>query len=111
MERSQEVINGILWVQRTGSPWRDLPESYGSFTTCHGRLLRWQKDGTWPQILQALQAHVEEAGELDSEEGALDASVVKAHQHTAGGPKGPRGLKKGDSSEGGAVEESRGRGR
>ena len=93
----RRVINGILWVQRTGAPWRDLPERYGPYTTCHDRLLRWQNDGTWTKILQALQAQAEQDGDLDWEEGALDASVVKAHQHAAGAPKRPKGTKKGAS--------------
>lgn len=84
------VLNGILWIQRTGAPWRDLPKRYGPYTTCHDRLLRWQADGTWMKILQAVQAQAEQAGDLDWEEGALDATVVKAHQHAAGAAKGQK---------------------
>jgi transposase len=42
----RQVINGILWKLRTGEPWRDLPECYGPWTTCHERLARWSADET-----------------------------------------------------------------
>jgi transposase len=45
------VINGILWNLRTGAPWRDLPERYGPWTTCHDRYVRWRRDGTWERLL------------------------------------------------------------
>jgi len=48
------VLNGILWVLRTGAPWRDMPERYGKWKTCHDRLLRWRRQGVWEQVLQAL---------------------------------------------------------
>ena len=40
------VINGILWKLRTGAPWRDLPERYGPWQTCHDRYVRWRRDST-----------------------------------------------------------------
>ncbi|ABP55105.1 hypothetical protein Strop_2661 [Salinispora tropica CNB-440] len=43
----RQVINGILWKLRTGAPWRDLPERFGPWKTCHERLRRWTADGTW----------------------------------------------------------------
>ena len=52
----RQVINGILWVLRTGVPWRDAPERYGPWKTLYDRYLRWSKDGTWKRILDALQA-------------------------------------------------------
>jgi predicted ATPase/DNA-binding SARP family transcriptional activator/Tfp pilus assembly protein PilF len=48
------VINGILWVVRTGAAWRDLPARYGSWKTCHDRYRRWRRDGRWDRILAAL---------------------------------------------------------
>lgn len=53
----RQVINGILWKLRTGAPWRDLPERYGPWKTCHERLRRWTSDGTWERILVAAQVH------------------------------------------------------
>jgi predicted DNA-binding transcriptional regulator YafY len=50
----REVINGILWVLRNKKRWSDLPQKYGSYSTCHSRFQEWQKDGTWNRILQIL---------------------------------------------------------
>jgi transposase len=41
------VLNGILWVLRTGAPWRDLPERFGSWKTVNSRFYRWRAAGTW----------------------------------------------------------------
>lgn len=78
------VMNGILWVVRTGSPWRDLPERYGPFQTCQGRLTRWQRDGTWDRLLRALQREEDAQGSLVWVACSADSSVVRAHQHAAG---------------------------
>jgi transposase len=83
-EDHRRVINGILWVLRTGAPWRDLPERYGSWHTCHDRLGRWQRGGRWQRILQQLQGRADAGGELDWEVGFVDSSIVRAHQHAAG---------------------------
>jgi transposase len=48
-------LNGILWVTRTGAPWRDLPERYGSWKTVSSRFYRWRQAGVWDRILQELQ--------------------------------------------------------
>jgi transposase len=85
----RRVINGILWILRTGAPWRDLPARYGPYTTCHDRLLRWQRDGTWERILQVLQAEADAQGQVAWGECALDGSSVKAHPHAAGARKAP----------------------
>jgi transposase len=50
------VLNGIFWVLRSGAPRRDLPESYGPYTTCYNRFVRWRKAGIWDQIMEALAA-------------------------------------------------------
>jgi len=78
------VLNGILWVLRSGAPWQDLPVRYPPRSTCHDRLTRWQEDGTWLHILQALQAKQDQDGTLIWAENALDATIVRAHQHAAG---------------------------
>jgi transposase len=48
----REVIDGILWRLRTGAPWRDVPERYGPWQTCHERFKRWEEEGTWARLLQ-----------------------------------------------------------
>src|SRR3954471_11811444 len=52
----KRVLNGIFWVLRSGAPWRDLPESFGPYTTCYNRFVRWRKVGVWEQIMNALAA-------------------------------------------------------
>ena len=87
----RQVINGILWKLRTGAPWRDLPERYGPWKTCHERLRRWTADGTWDKILA--RAQVRDDGQPVDWVVAVDSSVVRAHQHSAGARKrGLRGL-------------------
>lgn len=49
------VVNGIIWILRTGVPWRDLPERYGKWQTVASRFYRWQKAGIWQQVLAQLQ--------------------------------------------------------
>ena len=77
------IVDGVFHRVRTGTPWRDLPEWFGPWQTVYGRHRRWSADGTWEQILAALQVGCDEA---DGEDWAVavDATVVRAHQHAAG---------------------------
>jgi transposase len=50
----RRVLNGILWVLRSGAPWRDLPSSFGPYTTCYNRFVRWRQAGVWGRIMNAL---------------------------------------------------------
>lgn len=75
------MINAMLWVLRTGAPWRDLPEEYPRWSTVHTRFLRWSKQGMWKRVLDEL-AHA-----LDDELAILDASIVRVHQDAVGGKK------------------------
>lgn len=80
----RRVINGIFYVLRTGSPWRDLPERYGPYTTVYNRFNRWAKDGVWVKVFEALAAKSPGSMAL------IDSSIIRAHQHAAGGKKGAR---------------------
>lgn len=80
----RRIIDGIRWIGRTGAPWRDVPRQYGPWQTCYDRFRHWQRDGTWTRILQTLQATHDANDTLDWQTGALDASLVKAHQHASG---------------------------
>ena len=82
------IINGILWILRTGAPWPDLPARYGRPSTVSTRLYRWQKAGIWDRIFAAVQEQADAAGELDWETHHVDATVIRAHQHAAGAKKG-----------------------
>ena len=80
----REVINAILWILRSGAPWADLPDRYPPRSTCNDRLICWQEDGTWERVLQALQAEADQDDNLVWVNNALDATIVRAHQHAAG---------------------------
>jgi transposase len=84
----RQVINGVMWRTRTGSPWRDLPVSYGNWKTVYNRHRRWSADGTWEQILDRLRTG---ADEVDAAEWRLsiDATVIRAHHHAAGARHAP----------------------
>ena len=83
----RKVINGIVWRLKAGAPWRDIPERYGPWQTCWDRFTRWERDGTWQHILQALQAHADAAGDIDWDSAALDSSHIKAHRSASGARK------------------------
>ncbi|MFH8370400.1 IS5 family transposase [Streptomyces sp. NPDC018031] len=80
----RQVINGILFRQRTGIPWRDLPSRFGKWKTVHDRHRRWSADGTWDRILRALQADADAGGRIDWSMVSVDSTVCRAHQHAAG---------------------------
>ena len=86
----RRIINGILWILRTGAPWHDLPERYGKRSTVSTRYYRWKQQGVWDRIYDAVKAHADAAGALDWEIHHVDATVVRAHQHAAGAKKGTR---------------------
>lgn len=86
-EDHRRIINGILWVIRTGAPWRDLPERYGPWPTVASRFYRWTRAGLWDRILATLQEQADQAGQLDWEVHFVDGTVVRAHQHAAGAKK------------------------
>lgn len=80
----RRLINGIFYVLRTGSPWRDLPERYGPYTTVYNRYNRWAKAGVWLRVFEALAAGSPHSMQM------IDSSIIRAHQHAAGGKKGAR---------------------
>lgn len=82
------VINGILWVLRTGAPWRDLPECYGVWASVSGRFYYWRRLGLWQQILETLQQQADDDGKVNWKIHHVDGSVIRAHQHAAGAKKG-----------------------
>jgi transposase len=80
----RRILNGIFYILRTGSPWRDLPERYGPYTSAYNRFNRWAKAGVWIGVFEALAARSPQSLHL------IDSSIVRAHQHAAGGKKGAR---------------------
>lgn len=81
------LLNGILWVLRTGAPWRDLPDRYAKWTTTYSRFQRWRKSGIWDKMFAQLQADLEREGNVDWEIHFIDSTTVRAHQHAAGAKK------------------------
>ena len=75
---SRDVLNGILWVLRTGAPWRDLPERYPPYQTCHRRFQRWNEEGVLDEIFRALVKDLRENGGLDLSECFIDGACVSA---------------------------------
>lgn len=80
----RQVINEILWKLRTGAPWRDLPERYGLWKTCHERLRRWTIDGTWEKILQAAIVKDDAVGDVEWII-SIDSTVVRAKRGSTRG--------------------------
>ncbi|MFB7053376.1 IS5 family transposase [Streptomyces vinaceus] len=91
----RQVVNGILFRVRTGIPWRDLPERYGSWKTVYERHRLWSADGTWDRILRAIQVDTDLAGRFDWSMVGVDSTTCRAHQHAAGArkttPRSPEG--------------------
>jgi len=87
-EDHHRIINGILWILRTGAPWQDLPRRYGTRGTVSSRYYRWRRAGVWDRIFADLQAQADADGILDWTILFVDSTIVRAHQHAAGAKKG-----------------------
>lgn len=81
------IVNAILWILRTGAPWRDLPEEFGPWATAWDLFDKWNSDGILDEILNLLRtAHVD-AGDIDDQLWCVDGSTVRAARCAAGGGK------------------------
>src|SRR5512139_3504536 len=80
----RRMVNGMLWVLRTGAPWRDRPERYGQWESVASRFYRWRRAGVWDRMLEALPGQADAAGRLDWRGHYADATSVRADQHAAG---------------------------
>jgi transposase len=89
----RDVLNGILWILRTGAPWKDLPDRYPSYQTCHRRFQRWVREGTFRRVLKALAADLHARGGLDLSETFIDGSFASAKKKavTSARPSAARG--------------------
>jgi transposase len=86
----RQLIDGIRWRTRTGAPWRDVPARYGPWQTVYGLFRRWQRDGTWQQLLTGLQAQA----------GARADHLGRQHRHhrDASPPARRRGPQRGSGN-------------
>ncbi len=100
------MINGMLWILRTGAPWPDLPARYGPPSSVSTRFYRWKKAGIWNRIFAAVQAQADAAGDLDWETHHVDATVIRAHQHAAGAKKGPQRPRRSGAAKAGSAPRS-----
>jgi transposase len=82
------IINGMLWILRTGAPWRDLPERYGPWPTVASRFYRWKRAGVWQKLFDTLKQQADADGRLNWLLHFVDSTVIRAHQHAAGAKKG-----------------------
>ena len=87
------ILNGILWILRTGAPWRDLPDRYGPWQTVYSRFYRWRKAEVWDRILERLLQEADRDGLVDWDCHHVDGTVVRAHKHAAGAKGGTPTLK------------------
>ena len=74
-------VEAVLWIMRTGSPWRDLPPALGHWHRTYVRFSRWREKRVWERIAKAMR------GDADMEHLFIDSTIVRAHQHSAGAQK------------------------
>ena len=77
-KNSRDVLNGILWVLRTGAHWNALPDTYPPYQTCHRRFQRWVREGVMDRILEELASDLERRGHIKLEECFIDGSFCPA---------------------------------
>lgn len=75
-------VEGVLWIVRTGAPWRDLPEVFGEWNSVFRRFSRWSEKGVWSGIFEAL------SDDPDFEYLIIDSTIIRAHQHASGAKGG-----------------------
>ena len=73
-------VNAVLWIAKTGAPWRDLPERFGNWNSTWRRFDRWSRKGVWRHVFETLQ-------DPDLEWLIIDSTIIRAHQHAAGARK------------------------
>ncbi|WP_456843608.1 IS5 family transposase [Bradyrhizobium sp. USDA 4510] len=98
-------VEGVLWIVRTGSPWRDLPEVFGDWNSVFRRFSRWSIKGVWWRIFEAM------SDDPDFEYLIVDSTIVRAHQHAAGAKKGGLKIKRSAARAGPEHQDTSGRSR
>jgi transposase len=81
------TLSGMLWVLRTGAPWRDLPERFGRWQSVYDRFNKWRRDGTFDRIAKALRIRLDRQGKIDWDLWCIDGTSVRAARSAAGASK------------------------
>ena len=98
---NRRFVDAVLWIARTGAPWRDLPERFGLWNSTWRRFDRWARSGVWARVFGVLQ-------DPELEWLILDSTVIRAHPCAAGAKKkrtAPEGRKVRNWAEVGAGSE------
>ena len=85
-------FNAVMWRFRTGSPWRDIPPSYGNWSTIYDRFRAWACQGVFENLMNAVIEVAAARGEVDLDLVSVDSSVCRAHHHAAGMVVAPQRL-------------------
>ena len=93
---TRAVLHGVLWVLGTGAQWRELPEKYPPFQTCHRRFQQWVRNGKLEEALRRLARYLHERGQLNLEEAFVDATFASAKKGAS--PSAPRAAAKAPKS-------------
>jgi putative transposase len=83
-EDNRLFVDAVLWIARSGAPWRDLPEEFGNWNSVFQRFRRWAKKGAWESLFNVLLENP------DFEYLIIDSTIVRAHQHAAGAKGGAK---------------------
>ena len=81
------TLSGMLWILRTGAPWRDLPERFGRWQSVYDRFSRWRRDGTFDRVAKALRIRLDRQGKIDWDLWCIDGTSVRAARSAAGASK------------------------
>lgn len=81
---NRTMMNGMVWIARSGAAWRDLPEGYGPWESVYSRFRKWTEDGVLDNIFRVLSL------DADTENLSMDSTIIKAHQASAGAKRGAK---------------------
>lgn len=80
----RKQFNGAMWRFRTGSPWRDVPPEYGSWSTVYDRFRSWAREGVFQRLMEVVIGEAAQRGEVDLGLVSVDSATARAHHHAAG---------------------------
>jgi transposase len=102
----RRILNGMLWILRTGTPWHDVPERYGPWRTVASCFYRWRNAGVLRRLFDPLKPQADATGQLDWDVHCVDSTIVRAHQHAAGAKQGTPRPRRSGAAEGASARQS-----